>query len=99
MPPPGDFPNPGIKPRSSTLQADSLPVEPPWKPKNTGVGRPIPSPGHLPNPGIELGFPAFQVDSFPAELLSSPTVSLQYYKTLYHMKIFMLYGFIYMLST
>ena len=38
MSPPGDLPNPGIKPRSSTLQADSLPCEPPGKPQNTGVG-------------------------------------------------------------
>ena len=38
MRPPGDLPNPGIKPRSSTLQADSLPVEPPGKPRNTRVG-------------------------------------------------------------
>ena len=30
--PPGDFPNPEIKPRSPTLQADSLPSEPPGKP-------------------------------------------------------------------
>ena len=37
-PPPGDLPNPGIEPRSSTLLADSLPFEPPGKPKNTGVG-------------------------------------------------------------
>ena len=37
-PPPGDLPDPGIKPRSSALQADSLPAEPPGKPKNTGVG-------------------------------------------------------------
>ena len=29
---------PGIKPRSPTLQADSLPTEPAEKPKNTGVG-------------------------------------------------------------
>ena len=35
-PPPRDFPNPGIKPRSPTLQADSLLSEPPGKPKNTG---------------------------------------------------------------
>ena len=35
-PTPGNIPNPGIKPRSSTLQADSLPAEPPGKPKNTG---------------------------------------------------------------
>ena len=31
-PPPGDLPNPGIKPRTSTLQVDSLPSEPPGKP-------------------------------------------------------------------
>ena len=37
-PPPGDLPNPGIIPRSSTLQADSLPSEPPGKPKIAGVG-------------------------------------------------------------
>ena len=30
---------PRIKPRSPTLQADSLPAEPQGKPKNTGVGR------------------------------------------------------------
>ena len=34
----GNLPNPGIKPRSPTLQADSLPAEPQGKPKNTGVG-------------------------------------------------------------
>ena len=36
-PPPGNLPNPGIEPRSPTLQADSLPSEPPGKSKNTGV--------------------------------------------------------------
>ena len=30
--------NPRIEPRSPALQADSLPSEPPGKPKNTGVG-------------------------------------------------------------
>ena len=39
-PPPGDLPNPAIELRSSELQADSLPPEPPGKPKNTGVGSP-----------------------------------------------------------
>ena len=34
----GDLSNPGIEPRSLALQADSLPAEPPGKPKNTGVG-------------------------------------------------------------
>ena len=37
-PPPGNLPNPGIEPRSPTLQVDSLLTEPPWEPKNTGVG-------------------------------------------------------------
>ena len=61
FPSPGDLPNPGIKPRSPTLQVDSLPAEPPEKPKSTGVGSP--SLFHLPN-----GSPALQVDSLPAEL-------------------------------
>ena len=38
FPSPGDLLNPGIEPRSLTLQADSLPAEPQGKPKNTGVG-------------------------------------------------------------
>ena len=29
----GDLPNPGVEPRSPALQADSLPAEPPGKPK------------------------------------------------------------------
>ena len=36
-PPPRDLPNPGIEPRSPALQVDSLPSEPPGKPKNIGV--------------------------------------------------------------
>ena len=35
---PGHLTNPGIKPRSPTLQADSLSAESQGKPKNTGVG-------------------------------------------------------------
>ena len=31
FPSPGDLPNPGIKPRSHSLQTDSLPSEPPGK--------------------------------------------------------------------
>ena len=31
--PPGDLPDPKIKPRSSALQVDSLPSEPPGKPR------------------------------------------------------------------
>ena len=38
FPSPEDLPDPGIEPRSPTLQADSLQSKPPGKPKNTGVG-------------------------------------------------------------
>ena len=34
VPSPGNLPNPGIEPRSPALQADSLPAEPPGKPKD-----------------------------------------------------------------
>ena len=34
VPSPGDLPDPGIKPGSPTLQAGSLPSEPPGKPLN-----------------------------------------------------------------
>ena len=35
FPSPGDLPDPGMKPRSSTFQADSLPSEPTEKPNFT----------------------------------------------------------------
>ena len=38
FPSPGDLPNPGIEPGSPALQPDSLPAEPPGKPKSTRVG-------------------------------------------------------------
>ena len=38
FPSPGDLPYPGNEPESPALQVDSLPAEPPGKPKNTGVG-------------------------------------------------------------
>ena len=38
VPSPGDLPDPGIEPKSSTFQADSLLSELPGKPKYTGVG-------------------------------------------------------------
>ena len=68
FPSPEDLPNPGIEPRSPTLQVDSLAAEPTGKPKNTGVGSLPLSPGGLPNPEIKPGSPALQVDSLPTEL-------------------------------
>ena len=69
---PGDLPNPGIEPRSLALQGVSLPVEPPGKPKNTGMCKSIPSPGNLPDPGFKPGSLALLVDSLPAELPGKP---------------------------
>ena len=37
FPPPGDLPDPGIKPASPALQADSFTTEPPGKPMNIRV--------------------------------------------------------------
>ena len=71
VPSPGDLPNPEIKPKSPTLQADYLTAESQGKPKNTGVGS-LSFPVDLPNPGIEPGSPALQVDSLPTELSGKP---------------------------
>ena len=67
-PPQGDLPNLGIKPRSPTLQVDSLPSEAPGKPMNTRVGSLSLLLGIVSDLGIEPGSPALQVDSLPAEL-------------------------------
>ena len=37
FPSPGDLPDPGIKPGCPALQADSLPSEPPGKPRQSGA--------------------------------------------------------------
>ena len=49
--------HPGIKPRSPALQADSLPVEPQGKPKNTGVGSLSLLQGIFPTQGSNPGLP------------------------------------------
>ena len=49
FPSPGDLPNPGVEPGSPTLQADTLPSEPPGKSCSIpGSGRP---------PGEGIGYP------------------------------------------
>ena len=64
--------NPGIKPWTPALQADSLSAEPQGKPKNTGVGSLSLLQGNLPDPGIKLGSPALQADSLSIELSWKP---------------------------
>ena len=54
----GHLPNPGVEPRSPTLQEVSLPAEPEGKPKNTGVGSLSLLQGIFPtqesNPGLRI---------------------------------------------
>ena len=70
-PPPEDLPNPGIEPRSPTFQANSLPSEPPGKPKNTRVGSLSFLQGNFLTQESNQGF--LQVDSLLAELHGKPT--------------------------
>ena len=69
FPSPGDLTNPGIEPRSPTLQADSLPAEPSGKLKNNGMCSLSLLQVNLTDPGIRPGSPALQVDSLPADLI------------------------------
>ena len=74
--PSGDLPNSGIKPRSPTLQVDSLPSEPLGESMNTGMGSLSLLQGDLSNPEIEPRSPALQADSLPAELPGKPYIYL-----------------------
>ena len=76
--PPGDLPNPGIKPTSLTWQVDSLPTEPPGKPKNTWVGSlSLPQEIFL-TQGTRISF--ITADSLPAELLGNPSWQIDWDK-------------------
>ena len=72
FPSPGDLSNPGIEPRSPTLQEDSLPAKPQGKPKNTGVGSLSLLQWIFPTQEPNQGSPALQADSLPAELPGKP---------------------------
>ena len=75
FPSPGDLPNPGIKAKSPLLQADSLPAELQWKPKNTGVGGLSLLQGIFLTQESRWGFPELHVDSLPTELSGKPRPS------------------------
>ena len=72
FPPLGDLPNPGIEPRSPTLQADyqlnhkGSPTILEW------VAYPFSR--DIPYPGIKLRSPALQTDSLPTELSEKPVI-------------------------
>ena len=75
MPSSSNPPNPGIKPRSPALLEDSLPSEPPGRPKNAGVGSYSLLQEDLPDPRTKPGSPALQAGSLPSELAGKPVSS------------------------
>ena len=56
----GNLPDPGIEPRSLTLQADSLQSEPPGKPKNSEVDSPSLLQGIFLTPELNWGLLHFR---------------------------------------
>ena len=72
-PPPGDLPNPGIKPRFPALQVDSFLCEAPGKPKNTGVGTLSLLQGIFPTQESK-GSPALQVILYQLSYQESPHI-------------------------
>ena len=75
-PPPGDLPNPGIKPRIPALQMDSLPSEPPGKLRNSGVGSLSLPLGSFLTQKLNQGL--LQADSLPTELQGKPVYAYNY---------------------
>ena len=63
---------PGMEPRSPTLQVDSFPAEPPGKLKNTGVGSLSLLRGIIPIQESNQGLLHWQVDSLPSEPSGKP---------------------------
>ena len=72
-PPPGNLLNPGIKPRSPALQADSLPSESPGKPKYIRVNSLSLLQRIFPTQGLNLHW---QVGSLPLGHQGSPRLTL-----------------------
>ena len=76
FPSPGDLPNPGVEPRSPSLQADSFPAEPQRRPKNIGLGSlTLLKRIRIPDTGIKRGSPAMEENSSPAEASGKPNIS------------------------
>ena len=71
----------------NSLQVDSLPAEPPGKPKNTEMSSPSLLWGNLPNPGIELGSPALQMDPLSTELSGNLLLKLDLQTQDFHFRV------------
>ena len=81
FPSPGDLLNPGIKPGSPASQADSLPSEPPGKPKNTGVGSLSLLQGIFSTQGSNPGLPHCRQILYQLSHKESLSLSLSLYST------------------
>ena len=71
-PPPGDVPNPGMRPKSPRTAGKFFTIWASSEAHEYWSEEPIPSPADFPNPGTEVGSPALQADSLPAELPGKP---------------------------
>ena len=71
------LPDPGIELGSLAMQADSLPAEPPEKPKNTGVGSLSLLQWIFPIQELNQGLFTLQADSLPTELSGKPNTEAQ----------------------
>ena len=78
---PRDLPNPGIKPRSPTLQVDSLPSEPLEKAKNTGVGSLSLLQGIFPTQELNQGLLHCMQILYQPELPGNPIISILRFKS------------------
>ena len=75
---PGDLPDPGLELRSPALHVNSLPLEPPRKPKNTGLGS-LFLPSSQPEPSGQVllrGPPLCSLFCLPLSLLRSFVITL-----------------------
>ena len=77
-PSPRDLPDPGIKPRSPALRADSLPSEPPEKPKSTGVDSLSLLWGIFPTQGSNWGLLHCRQILYQLSYQGSPNIAVAY---------------------
>ena len=82
-PSPGDLPNLRFKPRSAALWADSLPAEPPGKPKNTGVGSLSLFQGNVLTQELNKGLLHCRLILYQLSYLGSPFRFLTYFKFIF----------------